>query len=259
MASSPSSADSDGLSAPLATMTVDTLGSPSSPAATTNPANDQEPGGTHAILHYAFTSGDIEVMSSDDVRFRLNLSILQQHSPFFRDLADLPLPPNSTRLVPFTNASALTLEILLCALDPAKDVRPVPSVIVFNQLCGLIDAYDMSLVGHGVVAAVEMSGLDLFLKYRFACSHNPERRSTGPWNASVTITSSPREAPTQGCSRRTIQMPSIPSGKPSRTGRWEAKTASTRSAGQAAVAPLLHSAASGKTSRAKLQMLCSTP
>ncbi|EJT49140.1 hypothetical protein A1Q1_01789 [Trichosporon asahii var. asahii CBS 2479] len=176
MANSPSSTDSDGLSAPLATMTADTLGSPSSAAATTNPANDQEPGGSPALLHYAFTSGDIEVVSSDDVHFRLKLSILQQHSPVFQDLTDLPLPPNSTRLVPFTNASALTLEILLCALDPAKDVRPVPSVAVFHQLCGLIDAYDISLVGNGVVAAVELSGLDLCLKYRFACSHNPERK-----------------------------------------------------------------------------------
>lgn len=128
------------------------------------------------VYHHLFTTGNIELAASDDIRFRFDASILQQHSGVFRDMADLPQPAGAVGAIPFPNASALTLEILLCALDPAKDVRPVPSAPVLQQLCGLIDALDISLEGNDISAAVELSGLSACLKYRFASSHNPERK-----------------------------------------------------------------------------------
>lgn len=128
------------------------------------------------VYHHLFTAGNIELAASDDIRFRFDVSILQQHSGVFRDMADLPQPAGAVGAIPFLNASALTLEILLCALDPAKDVRPDPSAPVLQQLCGLIDAYDISLRDNDISDAVELSGLSACHKYRFASSHNPEMR-----------------------------------------------------------------------------------
>lgn len=171
MASALASTASDDLSEPLTAVAITPPDDQSDP-----PAEHQQPEETPATLHYAFTSGDIELVSSDHARLRMNFSVLQQHSSVFRYMTDLPQPAQSILTLPFTNASALTLEVLLCALDPAKDMRPVPFVTVFDQFCGLIDAYDISLAGNDVAAAVELSGLDLRRKYRFACVHNPKRK-----------------------------------------------------------------------------------
>lgn len=86
----------------------------------------------HVLFHHMFTTGNIVLVSSDDVHFRCNLPLLQQHSAFFRDLPDIPPPQKPGDTVPFLNANALTLEIMLCALDSEKDFRSAPSVAVLD-------------------------------------------------------------------------------------------------------------------------------
>lgn len=124
-------------------------------------------------IHPSFREGDIILKSSDDVGFKFSLAELGAHSTFFKDLADLPRPEDSSNVIPFPNASAATLEVLLVTLTKRPTVH-VPSVFVLDELVDLVDAFDFDMSRFHY--AVFDSDLNLGYKHAFAYTYAPSRK-----------------------------------------------------------------------------------
>lgn len=124
-------------------------------------------------IHPSFREGDIILKSSDDVGFKFSLAELGAHSTFFKDLADLPRPDDSSNVIPLSNASAATIEVVLATLD-RRSIVHVPSVTVLDELADLVDAFDFDMsMFH---CAVFDSDLNLGYKHAFAYIYAPSRK-----------------------------------------------------------------------------------
>lgn len=120
-------------------------------------------------IHPSFREGDIILKSSDDLGFKVSLASLEENSAFFKDLADLPRPEDTSNVIPIPNASAKTLEILLSALRPGGKDVPVPSVSILNELVDVVEAFDFNMRPYH--NAVFSSGLNIVIKYAFAYAY----------------------------------------------------------------------------------------
>jgi len=98
----------------------------------------------HGVL--SFPDGDITLISSDEIVFRLDSIILKRASPFFADMLRLPQPGNGgnrTRPIRMEETGAILDDILRCIYPPAKPPR-ISSIDHALALLRTVRKFDMS-------------------------------------------------------------------------------------------------------------------